>query len=217
MAQSSAFWSTALVASATAGTDRQGSALNNRSVGHASLSAAVRDLDAEARDAERKLGRATRQRERFRAERDAAAAAAEAQRDGARRQGMSCPVCRSALEYEVLRSALGDLRVFAATAESPGGGPPGGGPPGGAEAAAPTAAAAAAAVYLEGTAGGREGGAADTFVGRVVPADGVQGAPAGALAVADEEAYLYAEEFWVDGDEVDGVYSPRSSEVEPGL
>ena len=39
----------------------------------------------------------------------------------------------------------------------------------------------------------------------------------GALAVADEEAYLYAEEFWVDGDEVDGVYSPRSSEVEPDL
>ena len=116
----------------------------------------------------------------------------------------------------MLRSALGDLRVFAATADSPGGGSPGGGPPGGAEAAAPTAAAAAAAVYLEGTAGGREGGAADTLVGRVVPADGV-GAPAGALAVADEEAYLYAEEFWVDGDEVDGVYSPRSSEVEPDL
>ena len=62
-----------------------------------------------------------------------------------------------------------------------------------------------------------EGGSADTLVGRVVPADGVQGAPAGALAVADEEAYLYAEEFWVDGDEVDGVYSPRSSEVEPDL
>ena len=50
----------------------------------------------------------------------------------------------------------------------------------------------------------------------MVPAGGV-GAPAGALAVADEEAYLYAEEFWVDGDEVDGVYSPRSSEVEPDL
>jgi len=132
------------------------------------------------------------------------------------------PRCSVALldgptRLSVLRSALGDLRVFAATADSPGGGPPGGGPPGGAEAAAPTAAAAAAAVYLEGTAGGREGGAADTLVGRVVPADGVQGAPAGALAVADEEAYLYAEEFWVDGDEVDGVYSPRSSEVEPGL
>ena len=71
------------------------------------------------------------------------------------------------------------------------------------------------AVYLEGTAGGREGGAADTLVGRVVPTmvptDGV-GAPAGAAAVADEQAYLYTEEFWVDGDEVDGVYSPRSSE-----
>ena len=112
----------------------------------------------------------------------------------------------------MLRSALGDLRVFAATADSPGGGPPGG-----AEAAAPTAAAAAAAVYLEGTAAGREGGAADTLVGRVVPADGV-GAPAGAVAVADEEAYLYAEEFWVDGDEVDGVYvTEESSEVDPGL
>ena len=70
------------------------------------------------------------------------------------------------------------------------------------------------AVYLEGAAGGREGGAADTLVGRVVPADG-EGAPAGAAAVADDEAYLYTEEFWVDGDEVDGVYSPRSSE--PGL
>ena len=80
---------------------------------------------------------------------------------------------------------------------------------------APIAAAAAAAVYLEGTAGGREGGAADTLVGRVVPADGVQGAPAGALAVADEEAYLYAEEFWVDGDEVDGVYVIEEERARP--
>ena len=35
-------------------------------------------------------------------------------------------------------------------------------------------------------------------------------------AIVALEAYLYAEEFWVDGDEVDGVYVTEESS-EPGL
>ena len=111
-----------------------------------------------------------------------------------------------ATRVSVLRSALGDLRVFAATTDSPGG------PEEAAAAAAAAAAAtAAAAAYLDSTADGREGSAAGTMVGRVVPTDRVAGA--GAPAVADEEAYMYNEEFWVDGDEVGGDYSSKNSEL----
>ena len=122
--------------------------------------------------------------------------------------GITCSVALldGATRVSVLRSALGDVRVFAATAESPGG----------PEAAAPTAAAAAAtaaaAAYLDSTADGREGSAAGTLVGMVVPTDRVA-APAGSGAPVDEEAYMYNEEVWVDGDEVDGDYSSKNSEL----
>ena len=122
--------------------------------------------------------------------------------------GITCSVALldGATRVSVLRSALGDLRVFAATTDSPGG------PEEAAAAAAAAAAAtAAAAAYLDSTADGREGSAAGTMVGRVVPTDRVAGA--GAPAVADEEAYMYNEEFWVDGDEVGGDYSSKNSEL----
>ena len=114
-----------------------------------------------------------------------------------------------ATRVSVLRSGLGDVRIFAATS-SPLFPPP---PPS-------SAATAAAAAYLDSTADGREGSAASTLVGRVVPTDRVptdrvavqQVVGAGAPA-AVEEAYMYNEEFWVDGDELDGDYSSNSREL----
>ena len=119
-----------------------------------------------------------------------------------------------ATRVSVLRSGLGDVRIFAATS-SPLFPPP---PPS-------SAATAAAAAYLDSTADGREGSALSTLVGRVVPTDRVptDRVPTDRVAVqqvfgagapaAVEEAYMYNEEFWVDGDELDGDYSSNSREL----
>lgn len=108
--------------------------------------------------------------------------------------GLTCSVALldGPTRISVLRSSLGDVRVFAATAESL---------VGPEEPAAPTAAAAAAA-YLEDC---RQGTSVGALVGRVVLTDRVEAplARAGAAdadrpALADEEE-TYDEEFWVDG------------------
>jgi len=125
--------------------------------------------------------------------------------------GITCSVALldGPTRVSVLRSSLGDVRVFAATAESPGGSE---------EAAAPAAAAAAAAAYLD----GQGLGALGALVGRVVPTDRMAAPQDGrtaaeAMGAPAEGQDAYEEEFWVDGDE-DGVgYSSDGSEPEWGI